>query len=118
MDLVDGEGARDHVEPDVALALVVVPDGADLHRLAAHLERRHALERDLGARLHLRAHVGADPGDGQERAELDLVLCARAVRGREERSEAEQERGESDRRELTHGHASAWWIVPGRTVAG
>ncbi len=118
VDLVDGEGARDHVEPDVALALVVVPDDADLHRLAADLDRPHALQRDLRAGLHLRAHVGADPGDGQERAELDFILGARDQGGREERGQAERERHESDRRGFAHGHASAWWIVPGRTVAG
>ncbi len=103
VDLVHGEGARDHVEPDVALALVVVEDDADLHRLAAHLERRHALERDLGARLHLRAHVGADPGDGQERAELDLILGARKRGGRDERGQAEQEGDDADRRGFAHG---------------
>ena len=48
----------------------------------------------------------------------DLILGACAQGSREERGQAEQERGESDRRGFAHGHASAWWILPGRTVAG
>ena len=84
--------------------------------LAAHLDGGHPLERDLGARLHLRADVGADPGDGQERAEPDLVLRGGGEGSREERGQAEQER--PDRRGLAHDHASAWGIVGGRTVAG
>jgi hypothetical protein len=106
VDLVHREGARHHVETHVALALVVVPDDADLGGLAAHLDSRHPLECDLGARLHLRTDVGADPRDGQERAEPDLVLRGGREGSGEERGQAEEER--KDRRGLAHDHASAW----------
>src|SRR4029453_2591395 len=108
-DLLHGEGAGDHVEAHVALALVVVPDHADLHRLAAHLDGGPPPRRALRARLHLRPHVGADPGDGQEGPQPDLLLGRRRTGSAEERGHSEQERSDcdSDHRGLAHAHASA-----------